>query len=77
VPVRITVTSSGEISQAASQNSKHTGGPAELTNTAAIGGDMLAMEGTNTEKIAKLIVTATKSACRKEASEAACIVSGP
>ena len=70
-PVSIAVTSSGEISQAACKNRKHGGGSAKLTKTAAIGGDMLAVEGTDTEEVAKLIVAATESAGRNEASKAA------
>ena len=53
------------------KNRKHGGGSAKLTKTAAICGNMLAVEGTNTEEVAKLIVAATKSAGRHEASKAA------
>src|SRR6186713_1817491 len=53
------------------KNPKHSGGSAELTKTATIGGDILAVEGANTEEVAKLIVAATKSAGRHEASKAA------
>ena len=35
------------------KNRKDGGGSAKLTKTAAIGGNMLAVEGTNTEKVAK------------------------
>jgi hypothetical protein len=53
------------------KNRKHGGGSAKLTKTAAIGGDMLAMKGMDTEEVAKLIMAATESAGRHEASEAA------
>ena len=53
------------------KNRKHGGGSAKLTKTATIGGDMLAVEGTDTEEVAKLIVTATKSVGGHEACEAA------
>ena len=53
------------------ENRKRCGGSAKLTKAATIGGDMLAVEGTDTEEVAKLIVTATESARRHEASKAA------
>jgi hypothetical protein len=53
------------------ENRKRCGGSAKLTKTATIGGDMLAVEGTDTEEVAKLIMATTESAGRHEASEAA------
>src|SRR5689334_10201965 len=53
------------------ENRKRCGGSAKLTKTATIGGDMLAVEGANTEEVAKLIMATTESAGRHEASEAA------
>ena len=70
-PVSIAVTWSGEISQAASKNRKRRGGSAKLTKTVTIGGDMLAVEGTDTEEVAKLIMATTELAGRHKASKAA------
>ena len=53
------------------ENCKCCGGSAKLTKTATIGGDMLAVEGTDTEEVAKLIMATTELAGRHKASKAA------
>src|SRR5690348_7810976 len=52
------------------ENRKRCGGSAKLTKTATIGGDMLAVEGTDTEEVAKLIMATTESAGRHKSSKA-------
>jgi hypothetical protein len=64
-------TTPGRSLSSSPKNRKHSSCSAKLTETATIGGDMLAVEGTDTEEVAKLIMTATKSARRRKASEAA------
>jgi hypothetical protein len=53
------------------KNRKRDSGFAKLLKTAAIGGDMLTVKGTDTKEVAKLVMTATESAGRYETSKAA------
>lgn len=69
-PVSITMTLSGDLSSGR-RNRKHGSRSATLTKTAAIGGDMLAVKGTDAQEVAKLIMATTEPGGRHEASEAA------